>query len=106
MIYLLRIKYKLVDINDGSLDYEYHFMVKKVTNDIETLNLILVSHKMMIFINSVTKQTSIYRPYALNSGRFYHVLRHTSVVKCNIYQLTNEYVDYQAWPSYDEAKSS
>lgn len=96
-------KHKLVDVNEGSLDYEYHFMVKKVTNDIETLNLNTCISQMMIFINSATKQTSIYRPYALNFIKLLSCFA-PHIGSEMYYQLTNEYVDYQAWPSYDEAK--
>ena len=55
---------KIVDTNDGSLDKVYHATVKKVTNDIETLNLNTAISQMMIFINECYKAETIYREYA------------------------------------------
>ncbi len=94
---------RLSDDNDGALDYIYHATVKKVTNDIETLNMNTAISQMMIFINEAYKQTSIYRPYALNfikmlscfaphiSEEMYHIL------------TGSETITYEAWPTYDES---
>lgn len=94
---------KLVDENSGELDYSYHFMIKKLTNDIDSLNLNTCISQMMIFINDCAKAKTIYRKYALD---FIQVLSCFAphIGSEMYYQLTGEYVDYQAWPSYDETK--
>ncbi|MDE6195887.1 MAG: class I tRNA ligase family protein, partial [Erysipelotrichaceae bacterium] len=55
-VYRLYTEYdKITDHNDGSLDKIYHAMIKKVTHDIETLNLNTAISQMMIFINECYK---------------------------------------------------
>ena len=54
---------KLSDTNDGSLDEVYHATVKKVTSDIESLNLNTAISQMMIFINECYKADTLYKPY-------------------------------------------
>ena len=50
---------EFVDENDHSLDKVYHYTVKKVTHDIETLNFNTAVSQMMIFINECFKQGKI-----------------------------------------------
>ena len=52
-----------VDHSDGTLDYSYHYLVKKVTQDFETLQMNTAISQMMIFINDVYKTPSIPKPF-------------------------------------------
>jgi leucyl-tRNA synthetase len=52
-----------VDHSDGTLDYSYHYLVKKVTQDFETLQMNTAISQMMIFINDVYKAPSIPKPF-------------------------------------------
>lgn len=95
---------KLSDTNDGSLDYSYNFTVKKVTNDIESLNLNTAISQMMIFINDAYKAETLYKPYAIS---FVQMLSCFAPFIANeMYEaLTGKHdLDYLTWPSYDESK--
>lgn len=95
---------KLSDQNDGSLDYSYHFTVKKVTDDFTSLNMNTAISQMMIFINDCYKVESVYREYALN---FIKMLSCIAPHICEeMYsELTGkECIAHEAWPTYDESK--
>lgn len=89
--------------NSGELDYSYNFMVKKVSEDIDTLNLNTCISQMMIFINDCFKANTVYKPYALNFLKIFSCFA-PHLGSEIYYNLTNEIVDYQPWPSYDESK--
>ncbi len=94
---------KLSDENDHSLDYSYHYTVKKVTNDFESLNMNTAISQMMIFINDCYKAQSVYRPYALS---FIQMLSCITPHVCEeMYtQLSGKdtIVD-EPWPTYEES---
>ena len=54
---------KHADTNDGQLDYSYHALVKKVSQDFESLQMNTAISQMMIFVNDAYKATTLYRPY-------------------------------------------
>ena len=95
---------KLSNINDGSLDEVYHATVKKVTSDIESLNLNTAISQMMIFINECYKADTLYKPcmegfvqmfacYAPHLGEeLWQFLGHENTLT------------FEAWPTYDESK--
>ncbi|MEG0823426.1 MAG: leucine--tRNA ligase [Erysipelotrichaceae bacterium] len=95
---------KLSDTNDGTLDKSFNYTVKKVTNDIETLNLNTAISQMMIFINDCYKVETIYRPYAEGFIKMFacfapHMgeeIWHTITNKTSI--------SYEPWPIVDESK--
>ena len=93
---------KLSDENDHALDKIYHATVKKVSEDIETLNLNTAISQMMIFVNDCYKAEHIYREYAegfvkmfacfaphLGEELWHEVLGHTDTIA------------YASWPQYD-----
>lgn len=95
---------KLVDENDGQLDYVYHFTVKKVSNDIETLNLNTAISQMMIFVNECYKAKSVYRPY---------LLEFLKMLSCFAPHIASELYEEMgqsdsltraSWPTFDETK--
>ncbi|SKA01168.1 leucine--tRNA ligase [Anaerorhabdus furcosa] len=95
---------RLVDTNDGSLDFSYNATVKKVTSDIETLNMNTAISQMMIFINDCYKQEKIYREYALN---FIKMLSCFAPHICEeMYQILTgkQTLTYEPWPTVDESK--
>ncbi len=95
---------KLVDDNNGALDYVYHFTVKKVTNDYESLNMNTAISQMMIFVNECYKQETIYRPYALS---FIQLLSCVAPhIGEEMYQILTgkETIADVVWPTYDESK--
>jgi len=95
---------KLSDENDGQLDYTYHYTVKKVTNDFESLNMNTAISQLMIFINDCYKAEKIYRPYALDFIKMLScVARH--VCEEMYTTLTGKpCIADEPWPVYDESK--
>lgn len=95
---------KIVDTNDGSLDKVYHATVKKVTNDIETLNLNTAISQMMIFINECYKAETIYREYAEGFVKMFACFAPHLGEELWQYLGHEGTIAYVAWPVYDESK--
>lgn len=95
---------KIVDTNDGSLDKVYHATVKKVTNDIETLNLNTAISQMMIFINECYKTETIYREYAEGFVKMFACFAPHLGEELWQYLGHEGTIAYVAWPVYDESK--
>lgn len=95
---------KLSEKNSGELDYAFNFLVKKVTNDFETLQMNTAISQMMIFINDAYKATTIYRPY------FEGFLQLLSCVAPHISEELWSALGHKAsiarstWPTFDEKK--
>lgn len=105
-VYRLYTEYdKFTTENDGKLDHVYHATVKKVTGDIETLNLNTAISQMMIFINECYKADAIYVEYAKNFIKM--LSTYAPHLGEEIWQTVfhNENsIAYEPWPLYDEAK--
>jgi len=95
---------KLVDNNNHKLDYIYNYTVKKVSEDIDSLNMNTAISAMMVFINECYKQDELYRDYMINFVKLLNPF--APHLTEEMYQiLTNETgISYQSWPSYDESK--
>lgn len=95
---------KISDVNDGSLDYAYNAMVKKVTEDFENLQFNTAISAMMIFINEVYKANSIYKGYLEGFLKpFACIAPHLGE---EIWALMghDNVIDYEPWPTFDESK--
>lgn len=95
----------IVDTPTPELDYSYNFTVKKVTNDIETLNFNTAISQMMIFINDCYKLGRVNR--GMMAGFVQMLSCFAPHLGEELYaQLTHHEgtVAYVPWPSYDEAK--
>ena len=94
----------LKDTNDHSLDYVYNYTVKKVTSDIDSLNLNTAISQMMIFINECYKTKKVYREYAINFVQMFSCF--APHLGNEIYERLTGLSDlaYRKWPSYDESK--
>ena len=100
------IKIKLTDKNDGKLDYIYNFTVKKVTNDYDSLQFNTAISQMMILVNEMYKNDTIYLPY-------YEGLIKMLACICphigeEIWEKLNhkDIIDFETWPNFDESKLS
>ena len=100
------IKIKLTDKNDGKLDYIYNFTVKKVTNDYDSLQFNTAISQMMILVNEMYKNDTIYLPY-------YEGLIKMLACICphigeEIWERLNhkDIIDFETWPNFDERKLS
>lgn len=97
---------KVVDTNDGSLDYIYNVTVKKVTLDFEALQFNTAISQMMIFVNELYKAKTIYREYLENFIKMFDCI--CPFVGEEIYHTFlghNETITYAKWPTYDEKKT-
>ena len=94
----------IVDTNSGELDYSYNFLVKKATNDFESLSFNTAIAQMMVFINDCYKAKSIYKPYVEG---FVQILGCISpFLGEELWQRLGhkELLHESKWPSYDESK--
>ena len=95
---------KISDINDGSLDEVYHATVKKVTSDIESLNLNTAISQMMIFINECYKADTLYKLYM--EGFVQMFACYAPHLGEELWQFLGHEntLTFEAWPTYDENK--
>jgi leucyl-tRNA synthetase len=95
---------KMTDDNDGLLDYSFHYLVKKVSEDFENLQMNTAISQMMIFINDAYKAEQLYRPYFIGFIKMFAcVAPHLGE---EIWQLLemNEPLTYAPWPIFDAQK--
>lgn len=90
--------------NDHRLDRVYHATVKKVTNDIDTLNFNTAISQMMVFINECYKTKTIYRPYAIGFLKMFACFApHLGEELWATIFDQKDSITYEPWPTYDEA---
>jgi len=90
------------DENNHQLDKVFHYTVKKVTNDITTLNFNTAVSQMMIFINECYKAESIYRPYALGFIQMFATFAPHTGEELWTQMTGKEGISFEPWPSFDE----
>ena len=95
---------KIQDKENKNLEKAYHFTVKKVTNDYETMNFNTAISQMMIFINSAYKEEILPKEYAEGFLKLLNpIAPHITEELWSILGHT-ESIAYEKWPIYDEAK--
>lgn len=94
-----------LDENDGKLDKIYNQTVKKVSNDIDTLNFNTAISQMMVFINEAYKTKTIYRPYAEGFVKMLSAFApHLGEELWTTVLGHDGSIAYEAWPTWDESK--
>jgi len=95
---------KIQDKENKNLEKVYHYTVKKVTNDYETMNFNTAISQMMIFINSAYKEEILPKEYAEGFLKLLNpIAPHITEELWNILGH-EESIAYEKWPVYDEAK--
>ena len=95
---------KIKDMPNKNLEKIYHFTVKKVTNDYESMNFNTAISQMMIFINSASKENILPKEYAEGFLKLLNpIAPHITEELWNIIGHTDT-ISYETWPNYDESK--
>lgn len=93
------------DAENKNLERIYHYTVKKVTNDYDTMNFNTAISQMMIFVNAVNKEKVFPREYAEGFVKLLNpIAPHITEELWNILGHTGT-IAYEKWPEYDEAKT-
>ncbi len=96
---------KIKNETNKNLDRVYHYTVKKVSNDYETMNFNTAISQMMIFINTVNKEEILPLEYAEGFLKLLNpVAPHITEELWNKLGHTNS-IAYESWPKFDEAKT-
>ena len=94
----------ITEENDGTLDKAYNSMVKRVTNDFETLGFNTAISQFMIFVNECYKVGKCPKEYAEGFIKMISCITpHMGEEIWELYGHTGT-IAYEAWPTYDEAK--
>jgi len=87
------------------LDYSYNFLVKKVTEDINSLDFNTAISQMMIFINDCYKNGKVSREMMIAFNRMFACFcPHVGEEINQILTGSGRTIAYDPWPSYDESK--
>ena len=84
------------------LNYSYNFTVKKVTNDIETLNFNTAISQMMIFVNDCYKTGKVNKEMLIGFIRMLSTFAPHIGEELNQMLTGDATVAYAPWPSYSE----
>jgi len=95
---------KISATNSHELDYSYNFLVKKATNDYESLDFNTAISQMMIFINDVYKAQTIYRPYIEGFVKIFSCL--CPFIGAEMWEKLGHAssIDFEKWPTFDSSK--
>ena len=94
----------ITEENDGTLDKAYNTMVKRVTNDFETLGFNTAVSQFMIFVNECYKVGKCPKEYAEGFIKMIScVIPHMGEEIWELYGH-NDTIAYAEWPTYDESK--
>ena len=97
---------KIKNEENKNLEMVYHYTVKKVTNDYETMNYNTAISQMMIFINAVNKEDVFPKEYAIGFLKLLNpVAPHITEELWNTTLKNNNTIAYEPWPTYDEEKT-
>jgi len=92
------------DIDDCSLDYEFNYTIKKVTDDYEELHFNTAIAQIMIFVNALYKVKTICKRHLVVLAQLLNpIVPHLA---CEIYQIIGhqDCLEFAKWPTYDSTK--
>ncbi|MFA6796488.1 MAG: leucine--tRNA ligase [Bacilli bacterium] len=95
---------KWTDKDDGSLDFEFNFTIKKVTEDYEALHFNTAIAQIMIFVNALYQAKSLCKHHLVVLAQLLNpIVPH---IASEIYELIGktDCIEFAKWPEYDESK--
>ena len=96
---------KIKNEPNKNLEKVYHYTVKKVTNDYETMNFNTAISQMMIFINSVNKEDVLPKEYAEGFLKLLNPIAPHITEELWNKLGHDDTISYEPWPTYDENKT-
>lgn len=97
---------KISEKPNSNLERVYHYTVKKVTNDYETMNFNTAISQMMIFVNAVYKEEVFPKEYAIGFLQLLNpVAPHITEELWHTVFNHTESITYSSWPTYEEEKT-
>ncbi len=96
---------KIQNTSNKNLEKDYHFTVKKVTNDYETMNFNTAISQMMIFINNVNKEEIFPLEYAEGFLKLLNPIAPHITEELWSILGHDDTIAYEKWPTYDESKT-
>lgn len=95
---------RISDKNSGELDRSYNAMVKKCTEDYESLSFNTAISAMMVFVNDCYKANELYKPYLEGFTKIFSCI--CPFVGEEMYSRLGHSgtIAYETWPSYDASK--
>ena len=95
---------KVQDVNNNELEKIYHYTVKKVTEDFETMNFNTAISQLMIFINSAYKKDVLPKEYAEGFVKLLNPVAPHITEEIWSKLGHTESIVYEKWPEFDETK--
>jgi leucyl-tRNA synthetase len=95
---------KIVEEKTPELDYIFNFTVKKVSEDIDTLDFNTAISQMMIFINECYKAEKVNKEMIIDFIKILSPIAPHVCEEMHQYYTGKETLAYEPWPRYDEAK--
>lgn len=95
---------RIKDEGNSNLEKIYHQTVKKVTEDYESMNFNTAISSMMIFINSVYKESIFPKEYALNFLKLLNPIAPHITEELWKFLENEKTIAYESWPKYDDKK--
>ncbi len=95
---------KITDKNSGELDRSYNALVKKATEDYESLSFNTAISAMMVFVNDAYKANELYRPYLEGFTKIFSCI--CPFVGEEMWEKLGHKgtIAYEVWPTYDASK--
>ena len=95
---------KITDRNSGELDRGYNALVKKATEDFDSLSFNTAISALMVFVNDCYKAQELYRPYLEGFTKIFSCI--CPFVGEEMWEKLghNNTIAYEKWPACDETK--
>ncbi len=95
---------KITEKNSGELDRSYNALVKKATEDYESLSFNTAISAMMVFVNDAYKANELYRPYLEGFTKIFSCI--CPFVGEEMWEKLGHKgtIAYESWPTYDPSK--